>query len=328
MNQLFSPDENESEPVGTRPRRQATDDLRQIKGGKIMSNNSERKEGTDAKVQKLYDHGFFTATEVKELQKHGYFKAEDEEEDSGEDEDEDSRIRAAFPLIKKAMKRAANYQKSLKDLGPDEEEGRMEDQHKYATKSEDEDKSEDKAEDRAEDQQKLGPGQLGAMNLNDEERRVLAEAEKIILDDKKAEVLGHANVVLERQEKRRTLAEVERAKKLFEAQKNEAGVKFMDEQIVKLKAELAPQVATSVQGAQVPGSNPTILSTEQFGSKQIIVGPNGQKLEVKAAAARPTVNAESFASMFNATILPALQAAPRLRGVSEEAWGRQTRRLQ
>lgn len=319
-----------------------------------MSNNSERKEGTDAKTIASRLYGFFTANEAKQLQKSGFWKAEDEDEDKGEDEDEDARIRAAWPLIKKAMKRAQDYQKQIKDLGPPDDEERMEDedQHKYAEdKGEDEDRTEDedtipeqkgvpspgeptrskhpgKVPINYEDQQPVGPGQLKGMNLSDEERKTIARAEKIILDDKKAEVLGHANVVLQRQEKRRMLGELERARKLFEAQKDTNGVKAADEQIQKLKTELQPQVATNVQGAQVPGANPTILTAEKYGSTQIVIGPHGEKLEVKAAAARPTVNAESFAATFNASLLPALKATPRLATVSEQAWDRQTRRLQ
>lgn len=355
VNKLFSPDEYESEPLASRLKGHASHDGRQTKGGnKIMSNNSERKEGTDAKTIASRLYGFFTASEAKKLDKMHFWKAEDEDEDKGEDEDEDARIRAAMPLIKKAMKRAEDYTKMLKQIQPGEDEDRMEDedQHKYAEDtSEDKDRAEDEddipeqkgvpspgEETRSkhpgkvpinyEDQQPTGPGQLKGMNLSDEERRTVARAEKIILDDKKAEVLGHANIVLARQEKRRMLAELERARKLFEAQKDTNGVKAADEQIQKLKTELQPQVATNVQGAQVPGANPTILTAEKYGSTQIVIGPHGEKLEVKAAAARPTVNAESFAATFNASLLPALKAAPRLATVSEQAWDRQTRRVQ
>ena len=305
MNKLFSPDENESEPVGSRLKGHATDDRRQTTKGdaKIMSNNSERKEGTDAALKKAKLLAQKYGDTVKELDKL-YFKAEDEDEDKGEDQDEDARIRAAIPLLKKAKKNMEDYQKALGFLNPDqlkdvqgksedEDEDRMEDQHKYA-----EDKDEDRTEDAmpSTSPQKPGPGQLKGMNMTKEERAKVLEAEKIIAEDKKHALLSQADVVLARQERRAKMQVLEEAKKTFEAEKDSAGVKAVEEHLAKLKAEIEAESkpkSTTVTGAQVPDSTPKIVAKQ----------PSN------------TVTPMALRAAFNAELAPAILANPRFVGL-------------
>jgi hypothetical protein len=134
---------------------------------------------------------------------------------------------------------------------------------KYATKDEDEDEGRTEDEDAmpSTSPQKRGPGQLPAMKKSKEEHAKILEAERIIAEAKKTELLAAADVVLARQERRKQMTALEDAKKLFEANKDEAGVKAVSERLTVMKAEIDAETkpkTSTVQGAQIPASTPQL----------------------------------------------------------------------